>query len=144
MLLTLVLAPGLTARAQTRISLDELDLAAMSCGWERPQARQAVGGNPLRSRVRRFERGVGTHAPSWFAIDTGGEALRFETQVGMDDEELVRGKGSAVFRIYADGRLVADSGVMHARQPAHRLSAELAGARVVVLEVSDAGDGSGA
>ena len=142
MLLTLVLAPGLTARAQNRVGLDELDLAAMSCGWERPQARQAVGGNPLKIARNKFERGVGTHAPSWFAIDTGGEALNFEAQVGLDDEELVRGKGSAVFRIYADGRLAADSGVMHARQPARRITADLAGVRVVVLEVSDAGDGS--
>lgn len=141
-LFTFAIAPGLTARAQSRVGLDELDLAAMSCGWERPQARQAVGGNPLKIARKKFERGVGTHAPSWFAIDTGGEALRFETQVGMDDEELVRGKGSAVFRIYADGRVAADSGVMHARQPARTLTADLAGARVVVLEVSDAGDGS--
>ena len=141
-LFTFAIAPGLTARAQSRVGLDELDLAAMSCGWERPQARQAVGGNPLKIARKKFERGVGTHAPSWFAIDTGGEALRFEAQVGLDDEELVRGKGSAVFRIYADGRVAADSGVMHARQPARTLTADLAGARVVVLEVSDAGDGS--
>ena len=114
----------------------------MSCGWERPQARQAVGGNPLKIARKKFERGVGTHAPSWFAIETGGEALRFEAQVGMDDEALIRGRGSAIFRVYADGRLVADSGVRHARQPAHNLTAELAGAKVVVLEVSDAGDGS--
>ncbi|HRR34289.1 MAG TPA: NPCBM/NEW2 domain-containing protein [Kiritimatiellia bacterium] len=132
----------MTAKAQSRLGLDELDLATMSCGWERPQARLAVDGNPLKIARKRFERGVGTHAPSWFAIDTGGAALRFEAQVGMDDEELVRGKGSAVFRVYADGRRVADSGVMHARQPARRLTAELAGAHVVVLEVSDAGDGS--
>ena len=141
-LFTFAIAPGLTARAQSRVGLDELDLAAMSCGWERPQARQAVGGNPLKIARKKFERGVGTHAPSWFSIDTGGEALRFEAQVGLDDEELVRGKGSAVFRIYADGRVAADSGVMHARQPARTLTADLAGARVVVLEVSDAGDGS--
>jgi len=141
-LFTFAIAPGLTARAQSRVGLDELDLAAMSCGWERPQARQAVGGNPLKIARKKFERGVGTHAPSWFAIDTGGEALRFEAQVGLDDEELVRGKGSAVFRIYADGRVAADSDVMHARQPARTLTADLAGARVVVLEVSDAGDGS--
>ena len=87
-LFTFAIAPGLTARAQSRVGLDELDLAAMSCGWERPQARQAVGGNPLKIARKKFERGVGTHAPSWFAIDTGGEALRFEAQVGLDDEEL--------------------------------------------------------
>ena len=142
MLLALMLVPGLAVRAQTRVWLDELDLAYMSCGWEHPLAHQAVGGNPLKIARKKFERGVGTHAPSWFAIETGGEALRFEAQVGMDDEELVRGKGSAIFRVYADGRLAADSGVRHARQPAQHLTAELAGAKVVVLEVSDAGDGN--
>jgi len=48
MLLALMLMPGLAVRAQTRVWLDELDLAYMSCGWEHPLARQAVGGNPLK------------------------------------------------------------------------------------------------
>jgi alpha-galactosidase len=140
-LVSLCLAAG-AACAETKIWLDELDLSAMTCGWERPRANAAVGGNPLKIARQKFERGVGTHAESWFALETGGQALAFEARVGLDDEELIRGKGSVVFRVYADGRVAADSGVLRARQPAKPLRADLAGARVVVLEVSDAGDGN--
>ena len=130
------------ANADTKIWLDELDLAAMTCGWERPATNTAVGGNPLKIARKKFERGVGTHADSWFAIETARQALSFEAHVGLDDEELIRGKGSVIFRVYADSRLVADSGILRARQPAHHLHADLSGAQTVTLEVSDTGDGN--
>ena len=128
--------------ADTRIWLDELDLDTMTCGWEKPCAKTAVGGNPLKIARTKFERGVGTHAESWFTLEAGGNALAFEAQVGVDDEELIRGKGSVSFRIYADRKLVADSGIMRARQPAKTIKANLAGATLVILQVSDAGDGN--
>ena len=131
----------LNAAAEAKIWLDELDLAAMTCGWERPSTNTAVGGNPLKIARKTFERGVGTHAESWFALETGGGALAFEALVGVDDEELIRGKGSVIFRVYADKKLVADSGVLRARQTARKITADLTGARQVILQVSDAGDG---
>jgi alpha-galactosidase len=131
-----------TAFGETKIWLADLDLANMTSAWEHPRAHAAVGGNPFKIARKTFERGVGTHAESWFALETGGQALAFEARVGVDDEELVRGKGSVVFRVYADTRVAADSGVMRAREPAKLLKADLAGARTVVLEVSDAGDGN--
>ena len=138
---TLSLALALAAGADTTIWLDELDLTTMSCGWERPRAKAAVGGNPLKINRTLFERGVGTHPASLFVLETGGGALSFEAQVGVDDEELIRGKGSVVFRVYADQRVVADSGILRAREPAKAIKADLTGAKMVVLMVSDAGDG---
>ncbi|MDD4018634.1 MAG: NPCBM/NEW2 domain-containing protein [Kiritimatiellae bacterium] len=126
--------------AETKIWLDELDLSGMSCGWETPRANAAVGGNPLKVGRKKFARGVGTHAESWFALETGGNAISFEAHVGVDDEELIRGKGSVVFRVYADQKTVADSGIIRARQPPKRIHADLTGASQVILHVSDAGD----
>lgn len=127
--------------ADSKIWLDELDLTTMSCGWEKPRARAAIGGNPLKVNRTVFERGVGTHSESWFTLETGGNALSFEAQVGVDDEELIRGKGSVVFRVYADQKVVADTGIIRARQPAKAIKADLTGAKLVILQVSDAGDG---
>ena len=132
----------LSLPAVTTVWLDDLDLAAMTSGGERPQAKTAVGGNPLKIARARFDRGVGTHAESWFVLDTKGRALAFEAHVGVDDEELIRGKGSVIFRVYADGKVVADSGTLRARQPAKALRANLTGAQLVILHVSDAGDGN--
>lgn len=135
------LLSALALSAQDIVWLDTLDLARMTSSGERPQPNATVNGNPFRIARQRFQRGVGTHAESWFALDTHGGALAFEAAVGLDDEELNRGKGSVIFRVYADARLVADSGVMRARQPAKRLTADLTGASRVILHVSDAGDG---
>jgi len=135
-----VLSSILPTFADTTVWLDELDLTAMTCAWERPRVAAAVGGNPLKVARTRFDRGVGTHAESWFAIETKGLAISFEAHVGVDDEELIRGKGSVVFRVYADERTVVDTGVLRARQPARAIKADLKGAQRVILHVSDAGD----
>ena len=138
---TLALTAALSLRADTNVWLDDLDLSTMSCGWEKPRAKKSVSGHPLTVKGKVFERGVGTHSESWFSLETGGGALSFEALAGVDDEEAARGKGSVVFRVYADQKVVADSGVIKAGQPAKAIKADLTGAKMVILQVSDAGDG---
>ncbi|MDX9868116.1 MAG: NPCBM/NEW2 domain-containing protein [Kiritimatiellia bacterium] len=121
--------------------LDTLELRPMTSAGEPARPNRTVGGNPLKIARQRFGRGVGTHAESWLSLEAQGGALAFQARVGVDDEELIRGKGSVIFRVYADGRLVADSGIRKSREPAVPLRADLTGARVVTLHVSDAGDG---
>ena len=87
--------------------LDETEIDLMSCGWGKPAARKSIGGNALRVGGEEFARGVGTHAPSVYKVALGGAALSFEAKVGVDDE--TNGKGAVAFRIYADGRLVAEA-----------------------------------
>jgi len=134
-------AVALHLQADTRIWLDELDLSAMTCGWEKPRARLSVGGNPLTVDGKRFERGVGTHADSWYVLEADGNALAFEALVGVDDEELIRGKGSVVFEIFADQKLVTRTKQVRATQSAKKFKADLTGAKLVILHVSNSGDG---
>ncbi len=131
----------LPAAAETTVWLDELDLSTMTCGWETPHAKRSVAGNPLTVDGKRFERGVGTHAESWYVLEADGNALSFEASVGVDDEELIRGKGSVVFRVYADQKLVAQTKQVRATQSAKKIKADLTGAKLVILHVSDSGDG---
>jgi alpha-galactosidase len=135
------LACAAPAVAETTVWLDELDLSAMTCGWETPQAKRSVGGNPLTVDGTRYERGVGTHAESWFVLEANGHALSFEALVGVDDEELIRGKGSVVFHVYADQKLVAQTKQVRATMAAKKVKADLTGAKLVILHVSDSGDG---
>lgn len=130
------------AQADQTVWLDTLDLASMTCAYELPQTNRSVNGNAFRIARKRFARGVGTQAESWYALDADGQAIAFHAAVGLDDEVLNRGKGSVVFRVYADNRLVADSGVIRSRQPPATIKADLSGARRVILHVSDAGDGN--
>jgi alpha-galactosidase len=139
--LFLALSVFLPVTAETTVWLDELDLSAMTCGWETPRAKRSVGGNPLTVDGQRFERGVGTHAESWYVLEANGDALSFEALVGVDDEELIRGKGSVVFRVFADQRLVAQTKQVRATQTPKKVKADLTGAKLVILHVSDSGDG---
>ena len=71
---------------------------------------------------RKFDRGVGTHAPSRMYGGLGRESERFPAWVRVDDE--VGGDiGSVEFHIYGDGKPVWRSGAMKAGQPAKAVDA---------------------
>lgn len=59
--------------------------------------------------------------------------------VGVDDEKLTR--GTVAFEIWADTKKVASTGVLTNAMPAQELTADVTGARVVRLTVTDGGDG---
>ena len=137
-----MLLPLLCVKGETQCWLDELELTTMTSGWGRPRANLSIDGNPLTIDRQRFERGVGTHAKSWFVLQANGKALTFEAMVGIDDETGGRGKGSVVFRVYADQKLVAETKQARATQKAKSIHADLTGAKLVILHVSDGGDGN--
>jgi len=139
--LLFLLGSVLTLTADTTVWLDQLDLSTMSCGWEKPRAKRSVSNHPLTIDGKQFERGVGTHSESWYVLEADGGALSFEATVGVDAEELPRGNGSVTFLVYADQKLVAQTRVMRATHPAKKIKADLTGAKLVILHVTDGGDG---
>ena len=120
------------------VFLDTIDLSEMTAGWERPQARLSVEGNPISVGGTRHERGIGTYAASEWAIDLNGPAKRFTAWVGVDDEK--QGCGSVVFRVTVDGRTAFDSGVIRIGEPPKPVDVDLTGAKRMRLLVTDAGD----
>jgi len=60
--------------------------------------------------------------------------------VGVDDEK--NGKGSVEFIVSADGKKVADSGVLTNAMGGKPLQADVTGAHNVQLIVTDGGDGN--
>jgi alpha-galactosidase len=129
------------AMADSQVWLDELNLGPMSSGWNKPQAKKSVDGHQLTIKGKGFERGVGTHAESFYVIETGGNALTFEAEVGIDDEVKTHTAGSVVFKVYSDKKVAADSGIMRPNDPPKKIKADIAGSKLVILEVMDAGDG---
>ncbi|SHT78052.1 alpha galactosidase [Mycobacteroides abscessus subsp. abscessus] len=113
-------------------------------GWgpyenSRSNGDQAIGdGQPLTIRGKRFARGLGVHSPSEIEYYLGGTCNTFSASVGVDDD--VQGRGSVTFRVFANGKLVADSGLMTGDQPTKVLSAGIAGADTLKLVVTDGGD----
>lgn len=87
-----------------------------------------------------YRSGIGTHARSFFNYDIGGHFKKFSTDYGVDTE--AGEKGSVVFEIYGDGKLLHRS----ARQgrfdlPGHT-EVDVSGVKILGLVVTDGGDGN--
>jgi len=120
--------------------LSELDLGRVRQGWGKARKDRSVSGAPMRVAGEAFSRGVGTHARSVFWIRCPADALRFQAKTGVDDS--AKGTpGSVVFRVYADGKRLWDSGVMRPGQRAKPVDLPIRGARLLTLIVEDGGDG---
>ncbi|MFI5382241.1 MAG: NPCBM/NEW2 domain-containing protein, partial [Tepidisphaerales bacterium] len=120
--------------------LSKLDLACMSCGWDKPKVDQSVTKTKLSINGQTYEKGVGTHANSILWVNLDGQAERFTALVGVDDN-CRSDKASLEFRIYGDGKKLFDSGVMHYKNAAKPVDVKLTGVKKLLLAVSDAGDG---
>jgi alpha-galactosidase len=138
LLLACFIVPNLATAAET-VWLDSLDLSSMEQGWGSPQLKRSVTKSPLVISGRSFERGVGTHSVSTYALDLAGGSEKFQATVGLDDSAA--GKGSVVFQVIADGKTLFNSGVMRSGSTPMRVDVDLAGVRKVVLTVGDGGDG---
>lgn len=121
------------------VRLQDLDLSGFTQDWESAQAGQSVEKHPLSIGGVKFDNGVGSHATAEFTVRLNGAAVAFDTQVGVDDE--TQGKGSIRVRVYVDDKMVADSGTMRGNDKPKALHADLKGAHVLRIQVSDARDG---
>lgn len=139
--------------AETRY-LDEFNLETMSCGLRlRPVKNLSVKQKPLRmgSATNVYARGVGTHVESVLILESDGRVGAFDATVGIDwaaneypkSWDTGHNWGGVEFRVYADGEIVADSGIIKPNGQPRSLHADLSGARTIVLEATDCGDWAG-
>jgi alpha-galactosidase len=100
----------------------------------------AGDGKTITIEGRTYATGLGVHAPGEIEFYVGGRCSSLTTDVGVDDEKAA--SGTVTFEIWADDRKLADSGVMDTAMPAKTLTADLTGATLLRLVVTDAGDGT--
>jgi hypothetical protein len=124
--------------------VSDLTFVAETNGWGPVERDTSVGesaggdGLPITIGGVTYQKGIGTHAPAEVRVYLGGRCDTFTSAVGLDDETTQ--PGSVTFQVLADDRVVADSGVVRPG-PAAALTADVAGARMLTLLVTDAGDG---
>ncbi|GAA2476413.1 NPCBM/NEW2 domain-containing protein [Streptomyces longisporus] len=99
----------------------------------------AGDGNPLTIGGVVYGKGLGVHAESAVEYYTGKACRTVTADVGVDDEK--GSNGTVAFEIWADGAKVASTGVLTNAMPAQPLTADVTGAQVVRLVVTDGGDG---
>ncbi|MCN9240342.1 NPCBM/NEW2 domain-containing protein [Streptomyces sp. RY43-2] len=99
----------------------------------------AGDGHPITIGGTVYAKGLGVHAESDVAFYTGGLCSTVSARVGVDDEK--GGAGTVAFEIRADDTKAAATGVLTNAMPAQQLTADVTGAQVVHLVVTDGGDG---
>jgi alpha-galactosidase len=102
---------------------------------------QNAAGNPMRLHGTLYTNGLGVRPYSLTTYWLGGAATRFRADIGLDDEACCN-SGSVVFRVWADGVKLHDSGVITSASPVQTVDVDLTGRSVLALEVTDAGDGA--
>ncbi|PYE55756.1 NPCBM/NEW2 domain-containing protein [Deinococcus yavapaiensis] len=137
--------PASTRDLRGTVFLGSLTWASASNGWgpiekDVSNGESAAGdGRRLSIDGRKFAKGLGMHADARVTYRLGGACRTFAAFVGIDDE--VGNRGSAVFRVLADGTLKFDSGVLRGADGAKSVNVDVSGAREVTLVTTDAGDG---
>jgi alpha-galactosidase len=127
--------------------LSDLPWESASNGWgpverDTSNGETAAGdGNPITLGGIVYAKGLGVHAPSDVAYYTAGACTSLTATVGIDDEKK-NSKGSVEFLVLADGKQVADSGIVTSTTGGHPLTADITGAQEIHLVVTDGGDGN--
>lgn len=121
--------------------LDDLDLTGASQGWGDPHKNHSVEGHALAIGGKTFERGFGTHAESNLRLKLNGGGQKFSASVGIDDEVRGNRAASVEFFVIGDGKMLWQSGVMHAGNAPKLCEVNLDGVKSLLLKVGDAGDG---
>ncbi|MDG9718337.1 NPCBM/NEW2 domain-containing protein [Streptomyces sp. DH24] len=125
--------------------LGDLPWLSAANGWgpaerDTSNGESAAGdGNPITIGGVRYDKGLGVHAESAVEYYAGAACETVTADVGVDDEKGTA--GTVAFEIWADDTLVASTGTLTNAMPPRPLTADVTGAELVRLVVTDAGDG---
>jgi len=108
---------------------------ALGESWPIRPDRCVLGG-PIRLGGRRFDRGLGVHAPCEVVYELGGRFRRLLAKVGIDDAS--NGLGSVVFVVIGDGEELWRSGVIRGGDAPVVVSVDVRGVRRVTLRAEEA------
>lgn len=108
-------------------------------GWGGAQADASPYSQQIAIAGVPFDTGIGILANSRLEVKNDGEFGRFSAQVGVDQNSLNTGDAIS-FLVYADGKLVANSGPLKFGAKPFDLNANIKGAKIVELVVRQSGN----
>ncbi|GEM_PF-3156784 len=132
--------------AATNTYLSDLTPTYQTNGWgpmekDKSNGETAAGdGTTITLNGKTFAKGLGAHAPSDLRYDLGGKCSAFTAEVGIDDEVK---KGSVIFKVYADGIKLFDSGVMYYNSATKVVGVDVTSKKELKLVITDGGNGNG-
>lgn len=125
------------------IWLETLDLTHYQQRRGRPVAGKSLMDKPITMGGVVYPHGIGSRSIAEFVLDLRGQAVRFRSMVGLDDfAEDPQREGSVRFQLWADEKLLADTGVLRVGDAPKLLDVDLRGARTLTMRLDDGGDTS--
>jgi hypothetical protein len=92
------------------VYLSDLTWTSATTGFGTIGKDKTINSNTITLRGVTYTKGIGAHAASTITYNLAGGYTNFLSDVGVDDE--VNGNGSVIFKVYADGVQVYDSGAV--------------------------------
>jgi hypothetical protein len=99
---------------------------------------QSQSGGAISIGGKIYAKGLGVHSMSTLTFDLNRGYKRFLTDVGLDDS--AGDLGSVEFKVYADGKLVYESGVLRRTAGVKSIDIDVLNVSKLVLEVTHGGD----
>lgn len=128
--------------------LTEYNWKSAHASWGTVKKDKSIDGNSLRltgenSEEIVYEKGIGTHATSTIIYDLSDKDYAYFTSYVGVDREMYNSVGSVVFKVYVDGELKFDSGLMNSTDGQKYVEVDINGAKELKLVVTDGGNGIG-
>jgi len=126
------------------VHLSDLKPRKATVGWGKVHTNRSVAGKTLTVNGRKYQNGMGVHATSELVYDCKVDYRRFVAVAGIDHSQRHDERPSVVFKVYADGKLLAESPVLKwdTIDHWHFDCGVPRGYRRIRLVVTDAGDGN--
>jgi len=105
-----------------------------------PRIARNVVGLKIKIDKTTYDNGIGVFAPCIMEYPLNGQFQRFTAQVGVD--AATDGRGTVVFELKGDGRLLWSSGTMSGLDKPKSIDQDVKGINKLRLSVTDAGDGN--
>lgn len=131
----------------TSVFLSEIPWEWATTGWvaladdNLPKLDTSFVNGVISIGGKSYEKGIGVFPLSEIVYNLGGKYQLFQAEVGVDDS-AGRERGSVVFKLFLDGVLAYDSGVLLSGMPPKGVALPVSGVNRLRLVVEDAGDGS--
>jgi alpha-galactosidase len=103
--------------------------------WVNAAKNKNIAGQTMKLNGGSYTSGVGVTTTSGLEYNLGGNALRFQSDIGVDDQEGAN--GSVVFQVFADGTKIYDSGIMVGGGVKQFVNLDVTGVRRLTLGVCD-------
>lgn len=129
-----------------KVYLSDMKIKTFLNGWGPVEYDRSNGekdvrdGRAMNIEGSFFSKGLGVHADSYVEYELKGEFTKFQSYIGLDDEN---NGGSVIFEVFGDGKSLYKSGLIKDNTRPQYVSVDVTGVQNLGLRVYKATNGNG-